>query len=488
MIKNKVALLIILLLQLTTVNVSLARDRYGSNSTKGSGNGFTIFVAASNATSKAMASANYVCDGTNDEVQIQDAIDTAIEHNNFANVRLSEGTFNIGATIYHCGTPAHLAGGVGVAPSVWLSGSGVKNTQLNLTANVNMFAFGRYEQTIFSGISDMLCTGDSINRSSGSWMNYIYEGTGATDVDLLFDFNLRNIFIQDFRDTGLRVEGQSWGWILDNIIIEFCGRHVRPSDGVTPGVTSQALDASYVHVTDGGFTQWKLTGHTFAVGDVISIVGALGTQGLKCNGFWSVRAVSGNLFTISQGFDTYTQTGDESIISDFSHGMEVKDCAFGPKINACKMISNEGCGLLVSDNTQKIIVRGSEFNGAAESTPGIAVLGGNSNQIKDNRFVLEEIDGIVQACGVLVGPYGTSDPQLALICGNTFNPTKTTDQYCCSMDRSSFYSNISANTYNTFGTPTTTVDLRITGTSASLHSSIKTDGSNSTKFSSSGFP
>lgn len=60
----------------------------------GGGGGDALFVAASDAAPSIIAKADYVCDGTNDEVEIQAAID-ALSSGNGGRVILSEGGFNI---------------------------------------------------------------------------------------------------------------------------------------------------------------------------------------------------------------------------------------------------------------------------------------------------------------------------------------------------------------------------------------------------------
>ena len=59
----------------------------------------TLVVAASDSLDRSKAQADYVCSGTNDEVQIQAAIDAVAASPGRGSVVLSEGTFNISSTI-----------------------------------------------------------------------------------------------------------------------------------------------------------------------------------------------------------------------------------------------------------------------------------------------------------------------------------------------------------------------------------------------------
>ncbi len=72
-----------------------------------SGRGATLIVAASDSYPNSAAQADYVCDGTNDEVQIQAAIDALPAGG--GKVSLSEGIFNLGADI-NLVSGTHLSG------------------------------------------------------------------------------------------------------------------------------------------------------------------------------------------------------------------------------------------------------------------------------------------------------------------------------------------------------------------------------------------
>jgi len=83
-------------------------------------NGNTIKVAASNASIISKSVANYVCDGTSDDVEIQTAINS-LDASNGGIVQLSEGTFNISAKITITNANVTLIG----------SGGGVSTTRAN---------------------------------------------------------------------------------------------------------------------------------------------------------------------------------------------------------------------------------------------------------------------------------------------------------------------------------------------------------------------
>jgi hypothetical protein len=78
----------------------------------------TFVVAADNASDATKAAADYVCDGTNDHVEIQQALDAAQLFNRAGIVQLSEGVFNINADLV-------------LGEDVWLRGAGPQATYVS---------------------------------------------------------------------------------------------------------------------------------------------------------------------------------------------------------------------------------------------------------------------------------------------------------------------------------------------------------------------
>lgn len=98
------------------------------------GGGATFVVAASDASATVKARADYICDGTNDEVQIQAAIDalpTTSSNRRGGKILLSEGNFSIGSTII-------IGKQAGDRLMMVLEGAGATYaTHLNLADNAN---------------------------------------------------------------------------------------------------------------------------------------------------------------------------------------------------------------------------------------------------------------------------------------------------------------------------------------------------------------
>lgn len=89
------------------------------------------YVAASNASSTQKARADYVCDGTADDVQIQAAIN-AVKAEGGGIVQLSGGNFNLAATLTITGNTDEDN-----ADTLTLLGTGAQATTLTMAANVN---------------------------------------------------------------------------------------------------------------------------------------------------------------------------------------------------------------------------------------------------------------------------------------------------------------------------------------------------------------
>jgi hypothetical protein len=101
----------ILMLVLITASACFGRDRYGGGSTYSSP---TILVAASNSSAAEIAAATYTCDGTDDNVEIQAAIDALAVTG--GEIQLAAGTYTLSASIVP-------------KSGVNIRGSGVKTSQ-----------------------------------------------------------------------------------------------------------------------------------------------------------------------------------------------------------------------------------------------------------------------------------------------------------------------------------------------------------------------
>ncbi|MEK7376244.1 MAG: right-handed parallel beta-helix repeat-containing protein, partial [Candidatus Margulisiibacteriota bacterium] len=167
---------------------------FGGESNGGAG----FIIAAAGSLSQDKARADYVCDGIDDDVEIQAAINALPdtepknhEGTGGGRVLLSAGTFNIGATIKFHDKTVHL------------TGSGKDSTILNLQKGVNddmlLVGTGQYQAIPPGSIAHMNLNGNSRFQSKGS-------GIRVKSGDMMA---IESVGIYDFKENGIFLEGAS---------------------------------------------------------------------------------------------------------------------------------------------------------------------------------------------------------------------------------------------------------------------------------------
>lgn len=136
----------------------------GTGSTVGVTTGVALVVAASNATAKVKAGADYVCTGTGDEVQINEAITAQATTGGI--VQLSAGTFNLANPI-NLSSSGTMVVGAG-------NGNGTQGTQIYVTngANCNAFQYVGLTNVQFSGIKNLYINGNGSQVSGTNTSGY----------------------------------------------------------------------------------------------------------------------------------------------------------------------------------------------------------------------------------------------------------------------------------------------------------------------------
>jgi len=168
----------------------------------------TVVVAANDAATAAKAQADYVCDGTDDQVEIQAAIDGLPAKGGI--IHLSEGIFYIGDTIALEGNGYQLG-------RISLIGSGPESTYLKLEDGVNkdMMKWTDTGSTrYFYEIKEMSLNGNKANNTSGT----------AIYLDNLADVRLENLYIFEFAEDGICTTN-CWGYKIINVVVEWCDRY-----------------------------------------------------------------------------------------------------------------------------------------------------------------------------------------------------------------------------------------------------------------------
>lgn len=337
------------------------RGRYERNNA-GSG---ALVVAASNAPNQVKRHAWKICNGTDDHIEIQAAINATNPVGNVigSGVVLSAGKFSIGA-------PIVLPGGSSIR------GQGINVTVLYMAdnSNANMFEFSEFTSTsvkTFISLSDMLLEGNDANNDTNS--------NGIECFLRIKDFHLKNLFISNFGGSGLVTNG-SWGHVYNNVIIEFCteyGINANPANEwtFTGGTTSGAMTI-YNAVTQAGTggTGWVKTSVGSSAASIVIIQDRSG-GGAEWN--------DSGVITETASGNTYTPTTISATLSS------------GPKINGCKIMSNKLENIYLH-GVQGAVITGCEFasgSAAPESgTAGAIVLDGcRYCIINSNIFGVQEI-------------------------------------------------------------------------------------------------
>lgn len=178
-----------------------------------------MYVAASNAPAADKAMADYVCDGTADEVQIQAAVD-AVQAVGGGVVQLSPGDFAIAATIEINGMVDEDD-----ARTVTLRGCGQQVTNLNVASNVNGITISDWAQVNLE-LFGVFIAGSGIGiRSVG------VEDGGTNNTMSFWHSSFRNLRINGAFNGAYTTWGMEldvpWRSTFENIEIEGCRNGIK---------------------------------------------------------------------------------------------------------------------------------------------------------------------------------------------------------------------------------------------------------------------
>jgi hypothetical protein len=169
----------------------------------------TFTIAANDSTAAAKAQADYICDGTSDEVQINTAL--AAVPATGGKVMLLAGNYSIAAPIV-----IDQAG-------INLCGEGSKATLVTLAngSNCDMVTVNTASESLaYLLINDIQFNGNAAGQAAGTHRGF-YQNAGAGWV---YDIHMHNVEFFYMKGNGIEVNTQ-WGMILDSITIEYCGGH-----------------------------------------------------------------------------------------------------------------------------------------------------------------------------------------------------------------------------------------------------------------------
>ncbi len=171
----------------------------------------TFVVAANDSSALSKQQADYVCDGTDDQVEIQAAIDAL--PNQGGKIQLLEGNFYIGA-------PINLYRDIATWFNVWLDGMGLRATNISLQDNSNCNMIENIVLDNPSGwknVSNMQLDGNKDNQSSGNCIYCRMSGTGSQ-----YDMRFHNVFTARCKERGFHLNNV-WGTYVTNCVTEYNG-------------------------------------------------------------------------------------------------------------------------------------------------------------------------------------------------------------------------------------------------------------------------
>ena len=343
----------------------------------------TRVVAASNADAKTKAAADYVCDGVDDHVEIQAAIDS-LPANVGGLVYLSEGTFFIGATVTL------------ETPGVTIRGAGRGSPRKFNKRGGTRLAY----QTGLT--TTMLRVSAGSNTSNNTWVN------------------LENFGVDGYDDAGNRggtsIVGIHWRAQtsrIDNVSIYGMSGDGLHAEGFTG---SQTLDCTYTSILcrdNGGY--------------------GVNADSFSGDGQWDHLVCSQNALGGFYNAGASNQIENCHFYSNDGWGFITETAAARVKLLGTKMEHNAGGAWL--KGSQAIVSNCSFADNAvaATSTPTLQVDGG-TNLIATNQIRKDTGDGVGDDLGVEVT--GSNN----LFVGNYFNgfTTSMTDTGTGNEGRSNF--------------------------------------------------
>ena len=288
------------------------------------------FVAASNATAKELLLADYTCDGTADEVQINLALDAIRAVG--GEVRLSSGDFAIAASINLLGNVAESDGN----PFMKLLGAGSEATVLTGGSNINVIATGqraKYEIAYFTIIA--AGSGDCISQTAGTergnWQSWIH------------DVYLQGNFVNH---TGWGLDMQSpFRMRFENIEMNGVANganFVAHTDAFNPG--NLTVDRMFIDL-------WNDASNASAIGFQLKVNGTTSTNVMNLVSVNRLDIAGGSALTSSIGISivgasasygdsrhhTFTNLNIEDIKTVIKH-VRGRDCSYND-INYCRPLS-----------------------------------------------------------------------------------------------------------------------------------------------------
>lgn len=333
----------------------------------------SVLVAASNASQATQDRADFPCNGTADEVDIQAAIDSLTSG---GGVVLSEGTFNLAGSITD-----------GDLDNISVIGQG-RGTVLRLSTNANatMFAFDdAREGKIGWSFYNFRMDGNSANQSS------------PTDVDLM-----RFRYGEHFRVVDVIADDSPWGGIILDQMLDSHLRGVEIDTAADMGfyVLNASVGVSIIGCTVKGAKDLAQIRVDYGPTDVSIIGNTVSSSGINLAGVLvsSTSGATKRVTVMGNTIDMGDQTG---------FGLNITDAATVGVVVQGNTILNCNQGLLVAGSG---VITGNNINDSENR--GMYVSGGPWN-ITENS--VDTTDSAVGANGDCIRIDGVDD---CIISGN----------------------------------------------------------------------
>jgi parallel beta-helix repeat protein len=298
----------------------------------------TVIVAASDSPNKERA--DYVCDGVNDETEINQAIQEAYNSGTGGLVYLTEGTFTVGTSTY-----SNRA--IQLVASTTIMGSG-KNTIVKLAdgfdENISIFYYTDLVDSIEFAIKNLTIDGNRDLQSSGTHYGILVRNIASSSIENLHIINIRNFALTLYDDvSNLR--------IVDNII-EKSGSCIDAQNALTNSViannTIANCDVTGILI-DNLSNDNRIFGNTFnSVGLGIGVDGASNNNIISNNIFNNADTFLGYSIALTENSDDNVLIGNVIRTSGASEGVNISS---GSDNNVISNNYYYGSGEYVNDSS-----------------------------------------------------------------------------------------------------------------------------------------
>ncbi|MHA1286991.1 MAG: right-handed parallel beta-helix repeat-containing protein [Candidatus Thorarchaeota archaeon] len=398
----------------------------------------TVVVAASDASAESKAQADYVCDGTDDQVEIQAAIDSLPSG---GVIKLSEGLFTCSGTISFAGKTNIWLKGAGRGTkiqtvnnlgsqgivNVWAPASDIKISDLFLDINGTQTNYGisiRGNSDAPPGVERILVSNVWIKDADDDGVEII---NSARDVSVINSF-----FIGTFSDSPLEVGDGSC-----NVLI--LGNHINATSNEGIGVNSHSaigtspgrivISNNFISYSVGGGMGAIAIGGGVSFSDIVivnNIIDSTPDDGICIQFFSDVPYISrliiqGNdVYNVGR-YGIYVRYGDgvivegNSVYSSANRGIYIRDSNY-VIVSDNYVTDSEDAGIAIYE-TSYVTVSNNLAEGGPSGYGGLTFYGNVANALVSNNIFTNNDSGILFHSSAIVD---TTIIEANNLTGNTY--------------------------------------------------------------------